>query len=519
MHKMKSAMVDKLGTVVIGRNEGERLRRCLESLIQSCDCVVYVDSGSTDNSVAMVSSMGVDVVELDCRSPLNAARARHEGFKRIFDLYPELEFVFFVDGDCEVADDWIKLAIEELKKSAEVAVVCGRRRERYPDLSVYNRICDLEWDTPIGEVLSCGGDAVMRVEAYNQAGGFDPTVSAGEEPEFCHRLRKAGWTILRVGVDMTWHDVAITKLSQWCRRAMRTGYGGLDVQYRFGLRDFSRINTSARIWAFGWPLAILSFWAIGFLLGGSSTAFKFGAFIFMLLPIQVMRVAWKGRCQGLCLTDALAYGVLIMLSKWPQTIGQLKRIREGKLHGNASLIEYKTLPAEDSGWLKDLERYPVRPWLKEQSIWAIAVHRFGRRIDQLPPGLKKQVATLFYWRIFRLAETVTGISLPKEANIGPGLRIHHFGNIFIHPDVQLGANCTLRQGVTIGNRIPDGPVPIVGDNVEFGAYAQVFGGVVIGEGAKIGAMSVVLNDVPPNATAVGIPARIVVRDGPVSVNK
>ncbi|WP_426424831.1 serine acetyltransferase [Bradyrhizobium genosp. A] len=115
----------------------------------------------------------------------------------------------------------------------------------------------------------------------------------------------------------------------------------------------------------------------------------------------------------------------------------------------------------------------------------------------------------FYWLIFRLVETITGVSLPLEADIGPGLRIYHFGNIFIHSGSVIGRNCTLRQGVTIGNRSEGGPTPVIEDDVDFGAYAQVFGNVRVGSGAKIGAMSVVLIDVPAAATAVGIPARII----------
>jgi len=95
------------------------------------------------------------------------------------------------------------------------------------------------------------------------------------------------------------------------------------------------------------------------------------------------------------------------------------------------------------------------------------------------------------------------------AYLGEACRIWHFGNIFIHPNVVIGANCTLRQGVTIGNRHPDAPVPRIGDNVDFGAYAQILGGVKIGNNCKIGALSVVLSDVPDGATAVGIPARVV----------
>ncbi len=164
----------------------------------------------------------------------------------------------------------------------------------------------------------------------------------------------------------------------------------------------------------------------------------------------------------------------------------------------------------DRDWASDLKRYGLRrPFLKEQSIWAVWVYRFGRRVDRRPRGAMRSVLTNLYWFLFRLVETAFGISLPKSASVGPGLRIWHFGGIFVHADAVIGANCTLRQGVTIGNRDTDGPVPVIGDDVEFGAYAQVLGGIRIGNGCRIGAMSVVLDDVPDGATAVGVPARII----------
>jgi serine O-acetyltransferase len=162
----------------------------------------------------------------------------------------------------------------------------------------------------------------------------------------------------------------------------------------------------------------------------------------------------------------------------------------------------------DEDFKADLSRYPHRPFLKEQSIWAIWVYRYGRRVLNRKRGILRTVQLKFYWLIFRFVETITGISLPLEARIGPGLRIYHFGNIFIHWQAVVGRNCTLRHGVTIGNRVPDGPAPVIEDDVDFGAYAQVLGNVRIGRGATIGAMTVVLCDVPAGATAVGVPARI-----------
>lgn len=164
---------------------------------------------------------------------------------------------------------------------------------------------------------------------------------------------------------------------------------------------------------------------------------------------------------------------------------------------------------KDPDFQSDLARYPRRPFLREQSIWAVWVYRFGRRNDGRSTGLVRKVKDRFYWLAYRITETLTGISIPKSVEVGPGLRIHHFGNIFVHKDAKIGRNCTLRQGVTIGNRHEGGAVPVLEDDVELGAYAQILGGVRIGQGAKIGAMSVVLSDVPPGATAVGIPATVV----------
>ncbi|WP_319409031.1 hypothetical protein [uncultured Desulfosarcina sp.] len=161
-----------------------------------------------------------------------------------------------------------------------------------------------------------------------------------------------------------------------------------------------------------------------------------------------------------------------------------------------------------SNFRADRDRYPIHAFLREQSIWAIAIYRFGRWSDARTGGPIRWMYNRIYWFLYRIVETLTGISFIKTCEIGPGLRIHHFGNIFIHPDVKIGAQCTLRHGVTIGNRIEGGPVPVIGDSVDIGAYAQILGGIKIGSGAKIGAMSVVLNDVPAKATAVGIPARI-----------
>lgn len=215
----------RLGIVAIGRNEGERLRRCLTSIDAPAAPIVYVDSGSTDGSSAMAETLGAQVIELDMAQPFTAARARNAGLEAIMAREPGLEYVQFVDGDCEFERGWLALAMEFLDERADVAVACGRRRERFPEASFYNRVCDAEWNTPVGEARACGGDALMRTAAVVAVGGFDVGLPAGEEPELCHRLRQQGWRVWRLDAAMTIHDAAMHHFRQWWLRAVRSGLG------------------------------------------------------------------------------------------------------------------------------------------------------------------------------------------------------------------------------------------------------------------------------------------------------
>lgn len=504
-----------IGVIAIGRNEGQRLRRCLESVVGKGCSVVYVDSNSTDGSVDFARSIGAQVVELDMTLPFSAARARNAGFERFIQTNPDARYVQFVDGDCEVAAGWIDRARSELESRPDVAVVCGRRRERSPEASVYNRLADLEWETPIGETQSCGGDAMMRVDAFRALGGFDASVVAGEEPELCQRLRGAGWKILRIDAEITLHDSAMLRFSQWWRRAIRSGYGSSDVASRFGSGGlFANQVRSARLWAIGWPFAVVLSGIVAALLAGTKWGLIAAAVLALALPAQMLRIALRSRRRTRGWSDALALGILTMLGKWAGLWGEIRYRHDRRLGRNTRLIDYKSpgkraSKMKDPDWQADLDRLGPRPMLKEQSAWALWVYRFGRRNDRRVAGIRKKLGDRLYWLVYRATETITGISIPKSVDIGPGLRIHHFGNIFVHAEAKIGARCTLRQGVTIGNRHEGGAVPVLEDDVELGAYAQILGGVRIGRGAKIGAMSVVLEDVPPGATAVGIPARII----------
>ncbi|ODN65414.1 glycosyltransferase family 2 protein [Methylophaga muralis] len=213
-----------IGAVVIGRNEGERLKQCLNSLVNELEYIVYVDSGSTDGSVALAQAIGVVVVSLDMTQPFTAARARNAGLATLVENYSSIDYVQFVDGDCEVQSGWITKAKDFLDTHPDFAAVCGRRRERYPDASIYNQLCDIEWDTPIGEARACGGDALFRLTALQTVDGYREGLIAGEEPEMCYRMRQLGWKIMRLDAEMTLHDAAMTRFGQWWKRNQRAGH-------------------------------------------------------------------------------------------------------------------------------------------------------------------------------------------------------------------------------------------------------------------------------------------------------
>lgn len=318
---------DGVGVVVIGRNEGERLQRCLASLHSASSTIVYVDSGSTDGSPSLARDTGAEVVDLDMSVPFTAARARNEGFARLLISQPEVEFVQFVDGDCEVVAGWIDAARDFLMHHPEHAVVCGRRRERFPERSVYNRMCDDEWDTPIGDALACGGDAMMRVSAFQAVSGYRDSLIAGEEPELCLRLRQNGWRIHRLDRDMTLHDAAITRFGQWWKRTIRSGHAFAEGCWLHGAppeRHWVRETKRALIWGALLPVIIMAMAVFNLPIAGV---------LALAYPLQWTRLAWR--------TKSPISSAFMMLGKFAEAWGALK-FHMSRLQGTAGqIIEYK----------------------------------------------------------------------------------------------------------------------------------------------------------------------------------
>lgn len=328
---MDSNLAADLAIVLIGRNEGERLLRCLASIRGQAGHVVYVDSGSTDGSVAAARAAGAAVVELDLSRPFTAARARNAGFQALAGLHPAPAFIQFIDGDCAVAAGWLEAARTALQSDASLAVVTGWRSEIDPGRSVYNAICDTEWHRPAGPITACGGDMMVRRTAFEQVLGFNDQVIAAEDDEFCIRIGQAGWKLLRLPLSMTRHDAAMTTFGQWWRRAVRAGHGFAQVG---ALHEgyFRRSRQRVLFWGAALPgLALIAVWAAPWALWVIAAAYL----------ASFLRSAQALRREGLAIRPALHQALFLVLSKFPNLQGMItyygRQLRDREMR----IIEYK----------------------------------------------------------------------------------------------------------------------------------------------------------------------------------
>lgn len=323
--------LSQVAIIAIGRNEGERLRRSLESL-RGLDCtLVYVDSGSTDNSIEIAREAGADIVELDMSIPFSAARARNAGADKAMAGPTTPAYLQFIDGDCAVAAGWIDAGVAYLDAHPETVLVTGWRKEIHPDVSVYNAMCDVEWHRPAGKIATAGGDVMVRAAAHLEIGGYNPHLIAGEDPDYSLRLGTLG-SCVRLPMDMTLHDASMTRFGQWWRRAVRAGhaYAHLEAMHK---GQSKREIIRAIVYAVLLPVAGIGFlilWPLG--LG-------------MVLAIYAISYARTAlglmRNEGLALRTAAHHSVFLTLSKFPNLVGMatfaLRRIRGRDM----KIIEYK----------------------------------------------------------------------------------------------------------------------------------------------------------------------------------
>ena len=304
-----------IGIVIIGRNEGERLIRCLHSIQEYIQYSVYVDSASSDNSVDVAKKLSAHTLALDMSMPFTAARARNAGFAELLNLYPETEFVQFIDGDSEIINNWITEAAHFLHTNQPIAVVSGILNERFPEKTIYNALCDLEWKMPSGEVKSCGGNAMMRVSAFKQVNGYLPTLAAGEEPEMCVRLRQKGWKIWHLHQAMMLHDANMTSFKQWWKRTARGGYAFAEGAFLHGSPpEFHWVAESKRAWLWGGgiPLIIVIFFILKPV---------WGLLLTFVYPLQMLKLMIKSK---LPFKVALAQAFFLVIGKFAELLGQLK---------------------------------------------------------------------------------------------------------------------------------------------------------------------------------------------------
>jgi glycosyltransferase involved in cell wall biosynthesis len=327
-----------VSVVVIGRNEGARLGRCLESVAAMVRHgfsveTIYVDSGSTDASVALASGLGAKAIALKAARP-TAAMGRNAGWKAASGA-----IVLFLDGDTVLAPRFVAESLGEFGE-ARVAVVWGHRREMFPRASLYNRVLDLDWVYSPGDAAFCGGDALFRREVLQATGGFDETLIAGEEPELCRRILGLGYRILHVDRAMTGHDLAMTRFGQYWRRATRAGHAFAEVSERFRgtgnpfWEEEARRNRVRAMVLTGLALGgvvasvvLLRAWPLTLAAG--------------LLLALTLRTAWKARWKSNDVVGLVLYGAHSQLQQVPIFWGQLGYWRDRRRGRRRGLVEYK----------------------------------------------------------------------------------------------------------------------------------------------------------------------------------
>lgn len=325
------------GIVVIGRNEGERLMACLGALQGQPRPVVYVDSGSSDGSAAKARALGVHVLELDPARPFSAARGRNEGAQRLRAIAPDAAFVQFLDGDCVAESGWLDAAESALSTDPRCAIVIGHVRERHPEASAYNRLCDIEWRLPVGPIArsgDVGGRMMVRLSVFEALGGFKPEVIAGEDSEFGVRVSLAGHGLRKLDVPMATHDADMHRFGQWWQRSVRAGHAIGQRAFLHAAdasRDCARERRSTWAWGVVLPLLVLlTLWPTrgwSLLLLG----------VYALLGWRILR--YRLRC-GDGVAEAWLYARFTLLGKFANAWGLL-RFERNRWQGRFRIIEYK----------------------------------------------------------------------------------------------------------------------------------------------------------------------------------
>lgn len=228
----------RIGIAIIGINESANIADCINAIRevdypQNLLEIIYVDGGSRDESPQIAREKDVKVVELKDTHP-TPGRGRNIGWKNL-----DTRLIQFLDADIIVDPQWFKRAVTHLDE--KIAAVCGLLKEKFPDRNIYHILAQIEWQYETGLCPYFGGGVLLERDILEKTGGFDEGLIAGEDPELSYRIRRKGWSILRIDSLMGIHDIDINSFKGYLKRAFRGGHAYAEIALRF-------INMEEKLW-------------------------------------------------------------------------------------------------------------------------------------------------------------------------------------------------------------------------------------------------------------------------------
>ncbi len=326
----RQSYLPDIDCILIGVNCSKTLSRCINSILLSNYPVnklhlYYVDGGSTDNSIETAEQFStVTIIALTPEYP-TPGLGRNHGWKN-----STSSLIQFLDSDTILDVEWLKKAVVVMEDQT-IGAVLGFRKELYPEHSIYNWIGNIEWNGTAGESDCFGGDVLIRRSALKKTDGYNEILTGGEDPELSRRIIRAGWRIIRLDAPMTMHDLAMSTLNQYLRRAYRSGYGFAAVRNlenqansSFWKYEFQKIVIKTGCFFCFTIFAILLF------LSGKSETMKIMAFLLlipgitMLLTPRLFKIEKFMRENNLNRTDAKKYAWHCSLVVIPQLAGIIR---------------------------------------------------------------------------------------------------------------------------------------------------------------------------------------------------